>query len=109
MNVTRQTNHTRLRAQGLPISERSVTNLLDRYDELIALSVLDVERLRRLTQTQGRVILALDGLQPDLIVKFHKAAIQSSRSNSTVLPLSSSNGETADTVTCTTARIASGS
>jgi len=69
MNVTRQTNHTRLRAQGLPISERSVTNLLDRYDELIALSVLDVERLRRLTQTQGRVILALDGLQPDLIVK----------------------------------------
>ena len=69
MNVTRQTNHTRLRAQGLPISERSVTNLLDRDDELIALSVLDVERLRRLTQTQGRVILALDGLQPDLIVK----------------------------------------
>lgn len=58
--------HTRLRDLGLPISERSVTNLLDRYDELVALSVLDVERLRRLTQTQGRVILALDGLQPDV-------------------------------------------
>jgi hypothetical protein len=58
--------HAALRAQGLPISERSVTNLLDRYDELVALSVLDVERLRRITQAHGRVILALDGLQPDV-------------------------------------------
>ena len=58
--------HAALRALEVPISERTVTNLLDRYDELVALAVLDVERLRRLTKAQGRVILALDGLQPDV-------------------------------------------
>ena len=58
--------HLRLRERQLPISERTVTNLLDRYDELLALSVLDVARLRRLTTPNGRVILALDGLQPDV-------------------------------------------
>ena len=58
--------HTALRAGGVAISERTVTNLLDRYDELVALTVLDVERLRRLTKAHGRVILALDGLQPDV-------------------------------------------
>jgi hypothetical protein len=58
--------HVALRALQLPISERSVTNLLGRYDELVALAVLDRERLRRVTNVQGRVILALDGLQPDV-------------------------------------------
>jgi hypothetical protein len=58
--------HAALRTRHLPISERTVTNLLDRYDELVALSVLDIERLRRITKAQGRVILALDGLQPDV-------------------------------------------
>ena len=37
-----------------------------RYDELLALSLTDTARLQRLTQAQGRVILALDGLQPDV-------------------------------------------
>lgn len=58
--------HALLRKRELPISQRSVTNLLDRYDELVTLAVLDVERLRQITRTQGRVILALDGLQPDV-------------------------------------------
>lgn len=58
--------HALLRARQLPISERTVTNLLARYDELVALSVLDVARLRRLTNPNKRVILALDGLQPDV-------------------------------------------
>lgn len=58
--------HQLLRSRGVAISQRSVTNLLHRYDELMALSVLDVERLRRITREQGRVILALDGLQPDV-------------------------------------------
>jgi hypothetical protein len=58
--------HAALRALQLPISERTVTNLLDRYDELVALAVLDRERLRRVTNPQGQVILALDGLQPDV-------------------------------------------
>src|SRR6201985_591267 len=58
--------HQALRAQGVEIAERSVTNLLDRYDELLASSVTDSGRLRALLAAQGRVILALDGLQPDV-------------------------------------------
>src|SRR4051812_22534803 len=58
--------HQALRAQGVEIAERSVTNLLDRYDELLATSVTDSRRLRSLLAQQGRVILALDGLQPDV-------------------------------------------
>ena len=59
--------HRRLREhRRLPVSERTVTNLLHRYDELLALSVMDEQRLRRITREQGRVVLALDGLQPDV-------------------------------------------
>jgi len=58
--------HQALRAQGVEIAERSVTNLLDRYDELLATSLTDSARLRDLLAAQGRVILALDGLQPDV-------------------------------------------
>jgi hypothetical protein len=45
---------------------RSVTNLIDRYDELLALSCSDAARLQRITKEAGRVILAIDGLQPDV-------------------------------------------
>jgi hypothetical protein len=58
--------HQRLRQRGLPISERSVTNLLDRYDELLAVALTDDRRLQKLLAGQGRVILAIDGLQPDV-------------------------------------------
>src|SRR3954454_7396474 len=58
--------HQALCAQQVAIAERSVTNLLDRYDELLATSVTDSRRLRSLLAQQGRVILALDGLQPDV-------------------------------------------
>jgi hypothetical protein len=58
--------HQELRRRGLVIAERSVTNLLDRYDELLALSLADQKRLRRVTRQHGRVVLALDGLQPDV-------------------------------------------
>src|SRR4051812_24523403 len=58
--------HQALRAQQVAIAERSVTNRLDRYDELLATSVTDSTRLRSLLARQGRVILALDGLQPDV-------------------------------------------
>ncbi|CAH2605537.1 protein of unknown function (plasmid) [Rhodovastum atsumiense] len=58
--------HQALRVRGLEISERSVTNLLDRYDELLATSLTDSRRLRALLAKQRRVILALDGLQPDV-------------------------------------------
>ena len=58
--------HQRLRARDLPISERSVTNLLDRYDELVALQMSDPARLTQATQSAGAVVLALDGLQPEV-------------------------------------------
>src|SRR5580658_3912861 len=58
--------HAELARRGVPICVRSVGNLLDRYDELLALSLSDAARLRRITATAGRVILALDGLQPDV-------------------------------------------
>src|SRR3954454_18438887 len=58
--------HAELARRGVPICPRSVTNLLDRYDELLALSCGDAERLRRVTKPAGRVILAIDGLQPDV-------------------------------------------
>jgi hypothetical protein len=48
------------------ICVRSVACLLDRYDELLALSLSDPARLRRVTAEAGRVILAIDGLQPDV-------------------------------------------
>jgi hypothetical protein len=58
--------HAELVRRGVPICARSVDNLLDRYDELLALSTSDTDRLRRVTAEAGRVILAIDGLQPDV-------------------------------------------
>jgi hypothetical protein len=58
--------HAELTRRGVPICVRSVGNLLDRYDELLALSCSDAARLRRITAQAGRVILAIDGLQPDV-------------------------------------------
>lgn len=58
--------HKALTKRGVAISERTVTNLLDRYDELVALTLADDRRLQRITAEQGRVILAIDGLQPDV-------------------------------------------
>jgi len=52
--------------RGLSIAERTVTNLLDRYDELLAVALTDDRRLRTLLAGQGRVVLAIDGLQPDV-------------------------------------------
>lgn len=58
--------HVALRERGVRIAERSVSNLLDRYDELLATALTDSHRLRGLLAGQGRIILALDGLQPDV-------------------------------------------
>lgn len=52
--------------RGLAIAERTVLNLLDRYDELLAVTLTDDRRLRRVLADQKRVILAVDGLQPDV-------------------------------------------
>jgi hypothetical protein len=58
--------HAELVRRGVPICVRSVDNLLDRYDELLARSCSDVDRLKVVTAQAGRVVLAIDGLQPDV-------------------------------------------
>ena len=58
--------HQALLERRVAVAPRTVTNLLERYDELIALSLQDTTRLQRITQVRGRIILALDGLQPDV-------------------------------------------
>jgi hypothetical protein len=58
--------HRALVARGVPIAERSVTNALYRYEELVALRLADQARLRDQLARQEQVILALDGLQPDV-------------------------------------------
>jgi hypothetical protein len=58
--------HRALQARGVRITERSVTHLMQRYEELVALRVTDHERIKAQLQKQGHVILAIDGLQPDV-------------------------------------------
>jgi hypothetical protein len=58
--------HRELLARGVSVSERTVTNLLDRYEELVAIRLSDRARLKEKLGEQGRVVLAIDGLQPDV-------------------------------------------
>lgn len=58
--------HAHLTQLGVALAERTVTNLLDRYDELLAVALADDDRLHAVLQTRGRVVLAVDGLQPDV-------------------------------------------
>jgi len=54
--------HQRLLARGLAISEREVTHLMQRYEELVTLRVTDRERIKARLQKQARVILAASRL-----------------------------------------------
>lgn len=58
--------HQELRARGVVIAERTVTNLLARYEELLALHLTDTDALRQRFLPQGQVILGIDGLKPDV-------------------------------------------
>src|SRR5690349_5277668 len=58
--------HQRLLQRGVSIAERTVTDLLARYEELVALHLADEQRLRGRLKEQGQVILAIDGMQPDV-------------------------------------------
>lgn len=58
--------HRELRRRDVEIAERSVTNLLHRYEELVALRLGDRHALAQRLRTQERVLLAIDGLQPDV-------------------------------------------
>ncbi len=44
---------------------RSVAHLIERYEELVTVHVTDRDRIHEKLKKQGRVILAIDGLQPD--------------------------------------------
>jgi hypothetical protein len=56
--------HAELRRRRVVVAQRTVTNLLDRYDELRALATVNPARLDSLLRRQGHVVLAIDGLQP---------------------------------------------
>jgi len=56
--------HKLLQALHVAIAPRTVTSLLERYEELLALRLADQTRLTDCLKQQGHVILALDGLQP---------------------------------------------
>jgi hypothetical protein len=58
--------HRELLGRGVALSQRTVTNLLDRYEELVAHRLSQNTSLQGELSQQGRVILALDGLQPDV-------------------------------------------
>ena len=58
--------HRALTHRGVAVAIRTITNLLDRYDELRALASADPKRLEPLLRNQRRVVLAIDGLQPDV-------------------------------------------
>ena len=58
--------HQVLRDRGVPIAERTVTHLLQRYEELVTLNLSDPRRLRERFREQRLIILAIDGLQPDV-------------------------------------------
>ncbi len=46
------------------IAPRTVTSLLERYEELLALRLAEATRLKQTLTQQGHVIVAIDGLQP---------------------------------------------
>src|SRR6266566_1097576 len=55
--------HQRLVQQGVSIAQRTVTDLLERYEELVALHLADEERIMARLKQQGQVLLAIDGQQ----------------------------------------------
>lgn len=55
-----------LHDRHVDVAERTVTNLLDRYDELLATALADDRRLKKVLAHHGKVVLGIDGLQPDV-------------------------------------------
>ena len=58
--------HQQLQQKDICISQRSVSHLIERYEELLALSLSNKERLQEIGREYKRVILAIDGMQPDV-------------------------------------------
>ncbi len=58
--------HQRLVQRGVGMAQRTVTDQLERYEELVTLHLADEERLLERLRQQEQVILAIDGMQPDV-------------------------------------------
>lgn len=58
--------HQQLRQQGICVGQRSVSHLLERYEELLALGLSNKQRLQEIVSGYKRVILAIDGMQPNV-------------------------------------------
>jgi len=58
--------HEALLSRGVMVAQRTVTDQLYRYEELLALHLADQKRLQERLREQKQVILSLDGLQPDV-------------------------------------------
>ena len=58
--------HHLLQQQGICVGQRSVSHLIERYEELLALTLSNKQRLQEIGREYKRVILAIDGMQPDV-------------------------------------------
>jgi hypothetical protein len=58
--------HQQLKDRGVQVCERTVEHAMHRYEELVSVHLRNRERLHSLLLKQGRVVLAIDGLQPDV-------------------------------------------
>lgn len=58
--------HEQLQREGASLALRSVQNLLAQYDLLLSLALETLPERTAQFEAQGRVILAIDGLQPDV-------------------------------------------
>ena len=58
--------HQQLHGRGICVGQRSVSHLLERYDELLTLRLSNKQRLQEIVSGYKRVILAIDGMQPDV-------------------------------------------
>src|SRR3954466_15334538 len=58
--------HQELSRRGVVLGEGTVGHLIERYEELVALRLTDHHRLRDRLGREGGVVLALDGMQPDV-------------------------------------------
>jgi hypothetical protein len=65
-HLNREQIHTHLRGQDVQISEREVDHLYARYQVLMGCAErLEAERLRRVAQERGGLIISIDGLEPE--------------------------------------------
>jgi hypothetical protein len=65
-HLNREQIHTRLRERGIQICEREVDHLYARYQVLLGCAErLEGQRLRKVVEERGGLIISLDGLDPE--------------------------------------------